>query len=185
MLGVIFVANSDGIDVNLSGAQELEITFRNFRDEVKGKVAKTALRAALKKTVFQQALENLRQLNNPATSTDISKNLMLRFNSKSARRIGSMSFSIGVRGGAKSREENEANPGGDTYYWRFVEFGTKHAKRYEPITRAAESQSGAFYSMLRSQMSRKIMLEARKQANRRASRSRSQNFRRSVFGLGD
>lgn len=179
------MALNDGLSVSLAGAQELELTFKRFKDETKTKVAKSALRAAAKKTIFEQALNNVRQLNDPNTAEDISKNLMLRFNSKSFRRTGNMSFSIGVRGGAKSREENAANPGGDTYYWRFLEFGTKNIDRLEPITKAAEQQTAAFYALFRLQLSKKMMAEAKRQAKRRAGRSRTQNFRRGLFGLGD
>lgn len=179
------MALPDGISADLSGAQELALTFRRFKNETATKVARSALRAAVKKTIFQQALQNTAQLNDPETNEDISKNLMLRFNSKSFRRSGNMSFSIGVRGGAKSREENAANPGGDTFYWRFLEFGTKHVQRLEPITKAAEQQQAAFYALFRLQLSKKMIAEAKRQSKRRASRTRTQNFRRSLFGLGD
>jgi HK97 gp10 family phage protein len=175
----------DGITATLVGVQELELTFKRFKDETKTKVAKSALRTAAKKTIFEQALRNVAQLNDPNTANDISKNLMLRFNSKSFRRTGNMSFSIGVRGGAKKREENQLNPGGDTFYWRFLEFGTKHVQRLEPITKAAESQAAAFYALFRIQLSKKMMAEAKRQSKRRAGRSGAQNFRRGIFGLGD
>jgi HK97 gp10 family phage protein len=179
------VAIKDGIVANLAGAQELELTFKRFKFDVGSKIARSAMRAAAKKTIFQQAVKNFSELDDPTTPNDITKNMNLRYNSRIYRKTKNVSFSIGVLGGAKSREENAANPGGDTFYWRFLEFGTKYIDRMEPITKAAEMQKSAFFSLFRLQLSKKMAAAAKRESKRRAGRSSAQNFRRDIFGLGD
>lgn len=76
-----------------------------------------------------------RRFDNPATKESVHKNI----NIQSAPRLaksqgGGAAYRVGVRGGARTREENQKNPGGDTFYWRYREFGTRHQKA-EPFIR--------------------------------------------------
>ncbi|WP_374987639.1 HK97-gp10 family putative phage morphogenesis protein, partial [Klebsiella pneumoniae] len=79
---------------------------------------------------------------------------MVSFSSKAFRRTGDPTFRVGVMGGARQYANTKANvrkgragksyntagdkgnPGGDTWYWRFLEFGTEHAAA-RPIIRPA------------------------------------------------
>ncbi|WP_217629295.1 HK97-gp10 family putative phage morphogenesis protein [Halomonas taeanensis] len=45
-------------------------------------------------------------------------------------------------GGAASKAKNAKNPGGDTYYWRFLEFGTEHMAA-QPFMRPGMDESVA------------------------------------------
>lgn len=95
--------------------------------------ARTAM-LPVKNTVKASA----RQFDNPQTGKSVAKNVALRsMNRKKIRAAGGsrndIGISVGILGGAKqsaASKENKrsgtaakANPGGDTWYWRLVEFG--------------------------------------------------------------
>lgn len=118
---------------------------------------KKGLRAAVRKganVVKNAAIQNAKRIDDPATAKSIAKNIAVQYASKTSRRIGGVAFRVGVRGGARqyaNTKDNvrkgragstyktagsKANPGGDTFYWRFVEFGTSHSKA-QPFLRPA------------------------------------------------
>lgn len=57
---------------------------------------------------------------------------------------------VGVLGGAKApaiqsgefKGKGKGNPGGDTYYWRFLEFGTENMPAH-PFMRPAQDNNAA------------------------------------------
>lgn len=81
-------------------------------------------------------------MDDAGTDEAIWKNIAVANNARAGRKEGGIVMSVGVRGGAKSYANNaenrrkgragktnatggsKANPGGDTWYWRFLEFGT-------------------------------------------------------------
>ena len=97
------------------------------------------------------------------TSKDISKNIVSQFAGKTARRNGNIMYRIGVLGGAQSPDtakkkrrrkgraslaelgeisgKGKNNPGGDTFYWRFVEFGTERAPSHPFLLPALEDNA--------------------------------------------
>lgn len=112
--------------------------------------------------VRDKAKDNARRLDDPDTAEEISKNIQVRFSSRRFKRSGDVMFRVGVLGGARATGKAKAktdrrrkrlgqtsladlgeiagagknNPGGDTFYWRFVEFGTERS-RAEPFMRPA------------------------------------------------
>lgn len=101
--------------------------------EVTAQVTLKAVRGSASKAmrvVRDAARANARRLNDPATSEDIAKNIAV--STKVYPRQGMVVSRVGVRGGAKARKGGGAyqvggskeNPGGDTFYWRFLELGT-------------------------------------------------------------
>ncbi|WP_223160902.1 HK97-gp10 family putative phage morphogenesis protein [Salinicola aestuarinus] len=91
--------------------------------DIKGKGGRFALRKAAN-VVRDRAKESARRLDDPTTANSIADNIVVRADTKHYKLTGDLKMAVGVRGGAKSRDKNAANPGGDTYYWRFLEFGT-------------------------------------------------------------
>ena len=103
------------------------------------------------------AVENAQRIDDPDTREQISKNVSVRFANREFRRTGDVMFLVGILGGARqysNTKENvrkrrvgqtyktngsSANPGGDTWYWRFVELGTQHAPA-QPFLRPALAQ---------------------------------------------
>src|SRR5690606_28975228 len=56
------------------------------------------------------------------------------------RQVGGVGMRVGVLGGAKAGRGGEGNPGGDTFYFRFVEFGTSEMPA-RPFLRTAMSNN--------------------------------------------
>lgn len=108
------------------------------------KLQKKGLSRALGKgarIVRVAAQRNARKIDDPKTSEMIARNITTKTDSRLGKREGGAAVKVGVRGGAKSYKDNKLNrrkqrvgqqyatagssdnPGGDTWYWRFVEFG--------------------------------------------------------------
>lgn len=85
------------------------------------------------------------QIDDPETPENIGKNVSIQFASRMSRREGGAVYRVGVRGGAKKYVDDKGNrrkgrvgktykvggskgnPGGDTFYWRFIELGAPGA----------------------------------------------------------
>lgn len=130
-------------ETNLQGVDELIAMFETITDETMRKTGRAALRKAAN-VIRDKARENAERVDDPSTPEDIAKNITLRWNGKLYRRNKDMSFQIGVRGGARAyrssggvlHKKDNKNPGGDTRYWRFLEFGTQHSPA-QPFLRPA------------------------------------------------
>lgn len=69
----------------------------------------------------------------PSTPNSIAKNIVIRTSKKRYEsQMGGPAVRVGVLGGAADRSSQgeikgggKENPGGETFYWRFLEFGTK------------------------------------------------------------
>lgn len=154
---------ADGVEFKLTGVEQLVATLNDVTYETKRKGGRAALRRAAM-VVRDAATASAKQLDDPATAEEISKNIAVRWNGRHFKRTGDPAFRVGVLGGARANITDQArkkterrrkrlgqtslddlgeiagagkgNPGGDTYYWRFVEFGTeKH--RAQPFMRPA------------------------------------------------
>src|SRR5690554_4290659 len=101
-----------------------------------GREGKNAARRSLRKganVVLKDARERARRLDDPQTAESIARNLTVRGGgSRRERRAGGVMMRVGVRGGARNMEkygefkgQGKGNPGGDTWYWRLLEFGTE------------------------------------------------------------
>lgn len=112
------------------------------------------------------AIERAKSLNDPATAEEIAKNVAVKFSSRTFRRTGDVAFRVGVLGGARQYANTRENrrkrrvgqsyvgagefvssgqPGGDTFYWRFLEFGTQKAKARPFMRPALEAGSKPAY----------------------------------------
>lgn len=148
---------ADGLDFKLEGVDGLVAKLESVSYDVKRKGGRAALRKAAA-VIAQRVKEGALRVNDAATPEDISKNITLRWNGRLFKSNGSLGFRVGVLGGARQYANtkanvrsgkagtsyatggSKANPGGDTWYWRFVEFGTsKVAAR--PFMRPAMAQS--------------------------------------------
>lgn len=101
--------------------------------EVTNQVTKKAVRGASSKAmriVRDAARSNVRVLNDPRTPENIYKNIVI--STKVYPQLGEVRSRVGVRGGARNysaygeiqNATGKSNPGGDTWYWRLLEFGT-------------------------------------------------------------
>lgn len=154
---------ADGIEFKLTGIEQLVATLNDVTYETRRKGGRAALRKAAM-VVRDAAAANAKRIDDPATAEDISKNIAVRWNGRQFRRTGDPAFRVGVLGGARATLTDAAraksarrrqrlgqkslgelgeiagagkgNPGGDTYYWRFIEFGTERS-RAQPFMRPA------------------------------------------------
>lgn len=158
---------AERVQVSLKGVGELNAKLQRLTNEMKFKGGRTALRnGALE--IAAQVRANAATINDPKTAAEIAKNVAVRFSPKTFSETGNLKFRVGILGGARAPEgskqamaterrrqrrggasledlgeiagKGSGNPGGDTFHWRFVEFGTeKTAAR--PFMRPALPQS--------------------------------------------
>ena len=144
---------ADGVEYSLTGMDALIGKLDTVKHDVKYKGGRFALRKAAQ-LLRDKAKANARQLDDPATAQSIEKNIAERWNGGIFRRTGDLGFRVGVRGGARQygdtganrragrvgdtyeTDGSSANPGGDTFYWRFLELGTSR-QRAKPFLRPA------------------------------------------------
>jgi len=121
-------------------------------ESLKGAAGKRAARRALRRganVVLKAARDGAARLDDPATSNSIVKNLVVRGGgSRNERRAGGVMMRVGVRGGARDmskygevKGQGKGNPGGDTFYWRFLEFGTQKMAARPFMRRALENNT--------------------------------------------
>lgn len=153
---------------HITGAEEALTKLRAVSATTRGKGSRFALRKAAG-VVKAAAVAGAQRIDDKATREEIAKNITIRWSSKFARRTGDMQFRVGVLGGARQPDtakkqrrrarsgaqslsdlgeivgKGAANPGGDTFYWRFLEFGTSKipAGRYSFMRRALSDNTGA------------------------------------------
>lgn len=151
---------NNALSVQLIGLDPVLQKLRRLPPEMETRILKNALRKGAK-VVQAAAKANVRQHDDPATPEKIWKNVATIFSTRKSRRGELIVMSVGVRGGARpysNTPENRrkgrvgklyktlgdkgsvfgGNPGGDTWYWRFLEFGVPAhgiSAKY-PMTRA-------------------------------------------------
>lgn len=104
------------------------------------KMQRSTARKAARKAMIpvrDAARANARSVDDPATAEKIYRNIAIQERSKTGRQIGGVAMSVGVRGGGR---QGGAGSGGDTFYWRFLEFGTAKMPAH-PILRPAFGES--------------------------------------------
>lgn len=125
----------------IQGLDEVLAKLEGLKYETRFKGGRFALRRAAQ-LVTNAAKENAERLDDPASPEKIADNIALRWNGRRYKATGELAFRIGVLGGARQYADtkknvragkagqayvtdgDKGNPGGDTFYWRFLEFGT-------------------------------------------------------------
>lgn len=138
----------DSVQFKIDGLDPFLAKLENLKYETKKKGGRAALRKAAQ-YIRKIAQHNAQKIDDPATANSISRNIVERWNSRLNKRTGDLGFRIGVLGGArdysaygeiKTGKPASANPGGDTFYWRFIEFGTENFGA-KPFMRTALSEN--------------------------------------------
>jgi HK97 gp10 family phage protein len=142
-------------------------------DKMQKKVAVAATRRAMG-IVKKTAVANAKLLDDKDTPERIWKNVVVQNAPKSGKRLGGVYMRVGVMGGAKqyaNTKENvrkrrvgksyktsgdKGNPGGDTWYWRFLEFGTSKIGAKKFLRNALESNSQAVTDSLTTELTKGI-----------------------------
>lgn len=124
---------ADSLDYEITGLDELRARLGKLSETTQGKGGSFALRKAAN-LVKSIAAKNASIIDDPQTSQNISENIAVRKASKRSTARGEIKYRVGVLGGARdysaygeitTGKNASQNPGGDTFYWRFIEFGTE------------------------------------------------------------
>lgn len=102
--------------------QGLEAAMQKMR-AIGPELRKKALRGAGTKAmriVRDAARKAAKSFDDPATASNIAKNIVTRYDTKGSKREGGMVVKVGVAGGARPQKGNQ-----DTGHWRLLEFGTE------------------------------------------------------------
>ena len=120
------------VEFKIEGTKEIKRRLGLLPQRLGQNAARRALRRGAN-VIRDDARANAKRLNDPTTPQDIAKNIVVKGMKRGdERRQKVVGMRVGILGGAKrvARASGEiqgagrANPGGDTYYWRFLEFGT-------------------------------------------------------------
>lgn len=133
---------SDGVQFSLVGMDELLGKLDSVNQDIKYKGGRFALRKAAN-LIAQKAKEGALRIDDPATASNIAKNIAVRWSGRFFKATGNLKFRVGVMGGAggpKPSEYYDGNPGKDTRHWRYHEFGTRNHKA-QPFMRPAGEQN--------------------------------------------
>lgn len=127
------------IDFEIKGAEELKKRLENITSDLKMKGGRSALRSAAN-VLRNDAISNAKAVDDSKTEEEIAKNIVVRWSGRTFKRTGDIAFRVGVLGGARATKKGGAlekmgelsgkgkdNPGGATWYWRFLEFGTSRS----------------------------------------------------------
>lgn len=147
--------DSDGISVTITGLDVVQKRMRELPAQLQKRGVQTALRKAANK-LRRAVQDNALALDDPATPNSIAKNIYVQANNRHFRRTGDIMMRVGVLGGAKTKAENDQNPGLDTYYWRFKEFGTVNMPAAPFIRPAVQATQGAMLSTFTAELSKEI-----------------------------
>lgn len=140
---------ADGFDVKLEGLEELQGKLKSLSDDMQLKGGRFALRRAAQ-VLRDKARQNAGRVDDPETTENIEANIVERWNGRLFRQSGNLGFRVGVLGGAKGyaaasgevKGAGTGNPGGDTFYWRFLEFGTAKIEAKSFMRTAADQSAG-------------------------------------------
>jgi len=159
------------ISVNVQGLAEIERKLKLLPE----RIGNNAMRRALRKganVIRDAARANAKRIDDPETREAIYKNIAVAGGGRRReRQAGGVMMRVGVRGGAKNYKRKEGkyhvggskdNPGGDTWYWRLLEFGTSKMAAQPFMRPAAASSAGAAYQAVAAAAPAEIDKELRK-----------------------
>lgn len=150
---------ADKVEFKITGVEGLLGKLDSISNDLKYKGGRSALRKAAN-LIADTAKSNAAQINDELTPEEIAKNIAVRWSGRRFKRTGDLMFRVGVLGGAKSYANNKdnvragragksystlgskINHGGDTWYWRFLEFGTSRMAP-RPLMRDAANRKAA------------------------------------------
>jgi HK97 gp10 family phage protein len=162
-------------DIKLTGAKDILDRLSTLPDKLQKKGAVRAARKAMR-VALNDARARARLLDDPKTGESIFRNLAIQNSPRQGRRVGGVVMRLGVRGGAQqyaSTKENvrkgragktyktagsKGNPGGDTWYWRFLELGTRRTHAHEFLQPALRDNAAAVEGLVAQYLDEEIAL---------------------------
>lgn len=177
------MAENSKIDYSIDGFDNILGKLTSINTELRFKGGRYALRKAAQ-IIQQKAQENARGLDDPETAELIAQNVAVRFSPKTFKATGDLMFRVGVLGGARATLSDKArrksqrrrerlgqtslddlgeiagagkdNPGGDTWYWRLLEYGTEDQPATPFMRPAAQASAQAVFNEFFNQLNKSI-----------------------------
>lgn len=150
------------VTTSITGADEIVRKLKLLPE----RIGRNAMRRALRKganVIRDQARVNAKALDDNLTREAIWKNIVTQgMGRKREKQAGGVGMRVGVLGGARATGGDPSAPGGDTFYWRFVHFGTSEIAARPFLTQAMVSQAEKALSTTVSAMQAETDKELRK-----------------------
>jgi HK97 gp10 family phage protein len=151
-------------DIQIKGGKELFAKMSVFAEKLREAAGRKAARRAMN-IVRDSARSRLAVIDDSLTPEDIRKNVFVQQSRRQSRRIGGVVMRVGISGGARrpvGKDPNaDAQPGGDTRHWRYVELGTEKVAARPFLVPALEQNAGAVLTKLTEELNKEIDLLAR------------------------
>lgn len=152
-------------EFTITGLDRLVRKFKLLPQRIGNNAARRAMRKGANVT-RDQARTNASRVDDSETSEMIAKNIVTQAASaKRSRQAGGILMRVGVMGGARGGRggyERAGNPGGDTWYWRLVEFGSSEVAARPFMRPAMNSTAGQVFSVTGQAMGVEFDKEMRK-----------------------
>ena len=128
------------LSVDIKGVKTIVDRLSTLPTKVQRREARRAASAGAR--VFRDAARrNAERLDDPQSREKIARNITIQQSRRQSKAAGGIVMRVGVMGGARKVKGSGA-PGGDTYYWRFIEFGAPGRNiRPRPFMRPAFDQN--------------------------------------------
>ena len=131
----------DGVAFTIEGLDELLAKLDAISYDLKQKGGRASLRRAAN-IIRDAAKRSADAIDRADTENSIPANIKIQWGSRTFKKTGDLLFRVGVDGGAAYTNKNKGakRKGGDTFYWRFIEFGTQKMQA-RPFMRPAIKQN--------------------------------------------
>jgi HK97 gp10 family phage protein len=124
--------------------------------------------------VKKAAIANAKAIDRGSTPRMIWKNIAVQMSGPQGKRVKGIVMRVGVLGGARQRVNNivnrragrvgqtysvlgdSDNPGGDTWYWRFIEFGSSKMRARPFMLPALRANADRATDVIRAELERQI-----------------------------
>ena len=138
--------------MSVEGLEAIRKKMRAIPDKAAYNAGKRGLRKGAN-VIRNMARANAARLDDSLTPESIAKNIVVKGGAKKYdKNRGGPAMRIGVLGGARDMSKygefkggGKANPGGDTWYWRLLEFGTSKMGARPFMRPAMNSGAGAAF----------------------------------------
>ena len=155
--------------INITGHKAIIDQINHLPSKLQRKSATQAARRAMI-PVRDRARADARAFDDEKSPEKVWKNIVIQNSASRGKRIGGVVMRVGVRGGSRryaatkrnvregkagkkyKTQGDKSNPGGDTWYWRFLEFGTKRMSAQAFLLPALMNQAQSVWNNLFNEM---------------------------------
>lgn len=138
-------------EVKITGLRELNARMAGLSDKLREAAGRRAARAAMA-IVREDARRRLAAIDSTLSPEDIRKNVFIQQSRSQSREAGGVVMRVGILGGARAPmgpdPQAEAQPGGDTRHWRYIELGTESTPARPFLRPALEQNQQAVFDAL-------------------------------------